>query len=129
MKIYITARFKGLKNKADIEALCMAVRQAGHQDYCFIRDVEHYQKIFNTPKEVWDRTKLELKTCDALLIDISDNPSGGRVVEVGMAFARDMPIYVAVRLGIKYKPVYDGTATKVITYSALADITADLQQK
>jgi hypothetical protein len=129
MKIYVTARFKGLENKADIEALCAAVRHAGHQDYCFIRDVEHYQKVFNTPKEVWDRTKLELKTCEALLIDISDNPSGGRVIEAGMAFALDMPIYVAVHLGIDYKPVYDGIATKVITYSSLAEITAGLQQK
>ncbi|MBP7760190.1 hypothetical protein KA093_00130 [Candidatus Saccharibacteria bacterium] len=40
MKVYITARFKAAAEQRDsIEALCKAVRDAGMEDFCFIRDI------------------------------------------------------------------------------------------
>ncbi len=122
MRVYVTARFKGIENKADIEALCAAVHQAGLEDVCFIRDVEHWQKAFPDPRELWSRSLLEVKQCDALLIDVSDNPGGGRVLEAGIAYALGMPIFVLVKEGIPYKEIFTGIATEVITYAAYDDI-------
>ena len=128
MKLYITARFKGIENKSDIEELCRIVHESGVQDFCFIRDIENYQRIFTDIKELWSRTKTELKKCDALLIDVTDAPSGGRVIEAGMAYALNIPIIVIVKYGAKYNPHYDGISSQIITYTNCEDITAPLRE-
>jgi len=129
MKIYITSRFKGSSdNKAEIEKLCLAVRNAGMEDFHFIRDVEHYQpNFFNSPKELWSAALSYLTECDALLIDISDLPSGGRIVEAGMAYSLNKPIYVIVKNGVAYKDFYNGIATSIIKYDEISDITNQLK--
>jgi nucleoside 2-deoxyribosyltransferase len=123
MKLYVTARFKGNENKHDIEALCDAVHQAGIEDFCFIRDVENYQKTFDDPKQLWERSLLEIQRCDGLLIDVSDAPTGGRVIEAGIAYGLGIPIVVVVQSGVSYKQLYDGIAKKVIEYKNYSDIT------
>jgi nucleoside 2-deoxyribosyltransferase len=128
VKVYVAARFKGEENKAKIEELCSVVKAAGLQEFCFIRDVENYQKTFDDPKELWERAYQEISTCDAFLIDVSDSPSGGRVVELGIAFALKKPIAVLVKEGVSYKGFYDGVAKKVVTYQNLQDITQDLRK-
>jgi len=87
MKLFITARFKGDENKPDIEKLCGIVRKAGFEDFCFIRDVEKYQRsVFKDSHKLMNRAREALLQCDALLIDVSDNPGGGRAIEAGVAF-------------------------------------------
>lgn len=126
MKVFITTRFKGDANKDDIVNLCTAVRTAGMEDFNFIRDIENYQKTFEDPKELWQRAKEEIINCDALLVDVSDNPGGGRVIEAGIAYALGKPIFVLVKEGLAYKDIYDGIGTVVITYSSYQDITKAL---
>ena len=125
MKVCITTRFKDAK-KEDIEALCAAVKASGMEDFSFIRDIENYQKIFNDPVELWRRARDEIAKCDALLIDVSDAPTGGRVIEAGIAFGLKLPIFVVVKKGIEYKEVFDGIATEVIRYEDYHDITSEL---
>jgi len=126
MKICITTRFRGAENKGDIVSLSAAVRAAGLEDFSFIRDIENYQKTFDDPKALWQRTREEIKKCDALLIDVSDQPSGGRVIEAGIAFALDMPIVVLVKEGLHYKDIYNGIGTCIIRYNTYEDITKGL---
>lgn len=127
MRVYITSRFKNAtENKPAIEALCAAVKLAGMEDFNFIRDIENYEKTFDDPKELWTRAREELEKCDALLIDISDSPSGGRVIEAGMAYALKLPIFVAVKNGVSYKEIYDGIATKIIRYDDFDDLIPTL---
>lgn len=125
MKVCVTARFKDA-NREDIEALCVAVKASGMEDFSFIRDIENYQKIFNDPVELWQRARDEIAKCDALLIDVSDAPTGGRVIEAGIAFGLKLPIFVAVKRGTEYKEVFDGVATEVIQYDDYRDITSRL---
>lgn len=126
IKVYITARFKGSENKYEIEQLCDAVRQAGMQDFCFVRDVENYRKTFDDPVELWQRAFEEIEKCDALLIDVSDQPTGGRVIEAGIAFGLQKPVFVVVKKGTDYKDLYNGISTMVIKYSEPRDITEAL---
>ncbi|HSX31496.1 MAG TPA: hypothetical protein VLE99_06280 [Candidatus Saccharimonadales bacterium] len=125
MKVYVTSRFSGADEQA-VEALCGAVRAAGLADFSFIRDIEHYEKVFDTPQQVWQRSREELAQCDALLVDVSDAPTGGRVLETGIAYALALPIFVAVKKGVVYKSIFEGVATKVIEYETYHDITAAL---
>ena len=129
MKIYITSRFKGSsENKAEIEKLCSAVRDAGMEDFHFIRDIEHYQPtFFNNQKDLWSAALKHLIECDALLIDISNSPGGGRLVEVGMAYSLNKPIYVIVKNGVEYKDFYNGIATSIFKYDEIEDITEQLK--
>jgi nucleoside 2-deoxyribosyltransferase len=129
MKIYITSRFKGSsENKVEIEKLCLAVRAAGMEDFHFIRDVEHYQpNYFKNQKGLWSAALKYLAECDALLIDISDSPSGGRIVEVGMAYSLNKPIYAIVKNGVDYKDFYNGVATSIFKYDEIEDITKQLK--
>lgn len=130
MKVYITSRFKGSKeNVEEIERLCSAVRSSGMNDFHFIRDVEHFQSgVFSNQKELWAAALKYLKECDALLIDISDSPGGGRLVEAGMAYALSKPIIVIVKKGIEYKDFYNGIADSIIEYDNVSDITIPLQK-
>lgn len=97
-------------------------------DFHFIRDVEHFQSgVFNDQKELWEAALRYLNECDALLIDISDSPSGGRLIEVGIAYALNKPIIVIVKKGVKYKDFYDGIADLIIEYENIPDITALLR--
>lgn len=128
MKVYVTARFKGDENRSEIEQLCDAVRKAGMEDFCFVRDVENYQKTFDNPKELWARSLLEIRHCDALLIDVSDAPTGGRVIESGIAYALNMPVFVIARTGVQFKELYNGIATEVFYYGDYDDLTLQLER-
>lgn len=128
MKVYVAARFKGADNKQEIEALCEAVRAAKLKDFCFIRDVEHYKHTFDDPNELWDRAYDELRACDALLIDVSDYPTGGRLVEAGMAYALRKPVIVTKKRGVKHKGLFDGIAATLIEYSTHDELTRELKK-
>ncbi len=129
MRIYIASRFKGApENKKEIEKLCSAVRAAGMEDFHFIRDIENYESnFFSTGKELWDTARRYIAECDAMLIDVSDSPSGGRLVEAGIAYALDKPIFIVVENGVTYKDFYNGIATSIIPYDNVDDITGQLK--
>lgn len=128
MKVYVAARFRGTNNKQEIEALCAAVKAADMTDFCFIRDVEQYKHTFDDPKELWQRAYDEIGACDALLIDVSDYPTGGRVVEAGIAYALRKPVIVVKKHGIHHKNLFDGISATVIEYADHKDMSAQLKK-
>lgn len=128
MKVYVATRYKGAENKHEVEALCRAVRDAGLRDFSFVRDIEKYKKTFDDQKQLWARAYDEIGACDAFLVDVSDNPSGGRLVEAGMAYALGKTVIVIKRRGVEHKAVFDGVARTVITYDDYKDLTAQLKR-
>ena len=129
MKIYITSRFKGSQeNRAEIERLCLAVRDAGIEDFHFIRDVENFQpNFFKTQEELWENARNQIAECYALLIDITDHPSGGRLIEAGIAYALDKPVYVIMKNDTVYKDFYTGIADAIFKYNSIEDVTDHLK--
>lgn len=128
MKVYVASRFKAGDNRRAIEQLCESVRGAGMKDFSFIRDIENYEHTFDNPKELWQRSYDELGACDALLVDVSDNPSGGRMIEIGIAYALHKRIFITVRKGTHYKNVFKGVATAIIEYETHKDLTRQLKK-
>lgn len=120
-RIFITASFKNGENKSEIEKLCSLVHQAGWQDFCFIRDVENYQKVFNDPKELMKRAMEEIKKSDALLIDMTDKPTG-RAIEVGIAYSLGKKIIVIMKKGTIVKDTVVGIADFIFEYENIGDI-------
>lgn len=127
MKIYITARYKGSDNKNEIEDICQVVRRSGFEDFCFICDVENYQKIFNNGHELMQRSKDEIEKCDALLIDY-DGPASGRMIELGMAYAMNKKIILIVKKGMFVKETVVGVADTIIEYEKLEEIIAPMSK-
>ena len=125
MKVFITASFKGKRNKKEIEKLCMIVKKAGFEDFCFIKDVENYQKIFNNPKELMNKAKEKIKKCDVLLFDATKK-STGKAIEVGIAFSYNKKIIVMKKEGTTIKDTLLGVADIVITYNTFKDIQNSL---
>lgn len=126
MKIFITASFKeGKFRKEEIEYFCSLIKQSGFQDFCFIRDVENYQKIFDDPKELMDRAKEEIEKCDALIMDITDK-STGRAIEAGIAFTQNKKIILIVKKGTKIKDTAKGISDAIIEYENIEEIVKPL---
>ncbi len=127
MKLFITASFQNSDNKKEIEYLCGLIREAGFEDFCFIRDVENYQKMFGDPKELMQRAKHEINKSDALLIDMTDKPTG-RAIEAGIAFALNKKVIVIAKKGTQIKDTTRGIASLVIDYDVISDIATPLKE-
>lgn len=127
MKVFITATFEGLDTKTEIEYICSLVRTAGFADFCFIRDVENYRKIFNDPHELMQRAKEEISKCDVLLIEY-DGPGHGRMVELGIAYALNKKVILITKAGTFIKDSILGVADEIIEYNELNEIVPPLSQ-
>lgn len=126
-RMFVTVTFKGEDNKKDIEYVCSLVKKAGFEDFCFVRDVEHYQKTFDDPKELMKQALIEIEKSDYLLIDLSDKPTG-RAYEAGIAFALGKKVIVILKSGTQIKDTTRGIATKIIEYDTLEDIVKPLSE-
>lgn len=124
-RLFITATFRGSENRGEIEGLCEITRQAGFNDFCFIRDVENYQKIFTDPAELMKRALDEIKKSDYLLIDMTRKPTG-RAFEAGMAFALGVKVIIIARKGTVLKDTALGIASAIIEYDDLEKIRTPL---
>lgn len=125
-KIYITTSFQNTENKDEIEYLCNLIRKSGFEDFCFVKDVEHYQRIFDNPKELMNRAFEEIKQSDYLLIDMTDKPTG-RAIEAGMAYALGKKVIVIMKKGTVIKDTTRGIASKIIEYENIEDIVPMLK--
>lgn len=127
MKVFIPARFsEDSDNKSHVDMLCKAVKQAHMEPFCFVRDVQHYKDTLGDEKKLWQRIYDELGACDALMIDVTNDPSSGQLVEVGIAFALRKPVIVVKKRGAKHKPVIQGVSSTVIEYEDVEDLAKQL---
>lgn len=124
MRVFITSSFGD--SKEEIEKLCSIVKSAGFEDFDFIRDIENYQKIFDNPRDLMKRSEDEIKKSDALLIDMTDKPTG-RAIEAGMAYSLGKKIIVIMKRGIQIKDTTKGIADVVIEYDMIEDISDGLK--
>jgi len=126
MKVFITASFQNGENKKEIEHLCELVKMAGFEDFCFIRDVEHYIKMFDNPQELMKRAKDEISKSDALLIDLTNKPTG-RAIEAGIAFALNKKVIVIAKKGTQIKDTTRGIASLIVEYNVINDIVTPMK--
>jgi nucleoside 2-deoxyribosyltransferase len=124
MTLYITSSFGDTQEQ--VEELCSIVRSAGFTDVSFIRDVEAFQKVFDDPRELMKRSEDEIRKTDALLIDMTDKPTG-RAIEAGMAYSLGKRIVVIMKEGTKIKDTTRGIADAIIEYTTLKDISVPLK--
>ncbi|MFC1960252.1 nucleoside 2-deoxyribosyltransferase [Chloroflexota bacterium] len=125
MRLYITATYKGTANRAEVEHLCDLVAQSGWEDFCFIRDVENWQTVFDDPRDLMARSLETVQDCDALLIDLTHKPTG-RAYETGMAYALGKRVIVIMQRDTAVKDTTRGIAAAIITYNQIDEIGGPL---
>ena len=125
MKVFITSSFKGIENKKEIEVLCELVKKSGFIDFSFIRDIENYEKKFNNPNELMKKAKEEIKKCGALLIDMTNKPTG-RAIEAGIAYSYNKIIITIMKKGTKIKDTSKGISDIIIEYNNIEEIVEPL---
>ncbi|KKQ31756.1 MAG: Nucleoside 2-deoxyribosyltransferase [Candidatus Shapirobacteria bacterium GW2011_GWE1_38_10] len=126
-RVFITASYQGGRNRGEIEKLCLLVRQSGFEDFCFIRDVENYQHIFDDPKELMKRAFDEIQKSDWLLINMTDKPTG-RAIEMGIAFALNKKIVTIMKRGTIIKDTVRGVSQAIIEYENIEEIIPKLKE-
>lgn len=124
--MFITVSFQGNDNKKEIDQLCSLVKEAGFDDFCFIRDIENYQHVFDNPKDLMKRAFKEIKNSDWLLIDMTNKPTG-RAIEAGIAFSLNKKIVVIMKKGTIVKDTVIGISEKIIEYENINDILPKLK--
>ena len=127
MRLYITATFKGIENRAEVEHLCDLVARSGWEDFCFVRDVEGWQPMFDDPRDLMARSLEEVRACDALLIDLTHKPTG-RAYEAGMAYTLGKRVIVIARRETRLKDTTLGIADAVIEYDQIEEIVTPLAE-
>lgn len=125
MRCYITSSFGD--SKEEIEKLCSVVKSAGFEDFSFIRDVENYQKVFDDPKDLMRRAEDEIRKSDALLIDMTEKPTG-RAIEVGMAYSLGKKVIAIIKRGMQIKDTTRGITDVIVEYDAIEDISDGLKE-
>ena len=126
MKVFITASFKDEENQEEIEKLCALVRGSGFEDFCFIRDVENYQKSFEDPVMLMRRAKEEIEQCEALLIDLSEDTTVG-TIEAGIAYTLGKPIITIMKRGTPLTDTVKGVSAAIIEYNQIEEIVKPLK--
>ncbi|MFC1656821.1 nucleoside 2-deoxyribosyltransferase [Patescibacteria group bacterium] len=125
MRVYIAVPFKGEENKKEIEELCLKVRKAGHEDFCFVRDIENYQNFFSAPHKLMQKSKKEIEKSDAFLINYN-GPGTGIMIEMGIAYTLNKKVILITKKGTKIRNSIKGVTSKIIEYQKLDDIIAPL---
>ncbi|NOQ55697.1 MAG: hypothetical protein GQ477_02710 [Nanohaloarchaea archaeon] len=126
MNVFITVSFRDGKNRDEIEYLCSLIRKSNFKDFCFIRDIENYQKVFDDSRTLMNKAKAEIEKCDVLLIDMTDKPTG-RAIEAGIAFAQNKKIISIMKKGTKIKDTVRGITDIVIEYDDISEIVKPLR--
>lgn len=116
MNTFLSIKFWGDdRNRAHVEAVILAIENAGFEAFCTRRDVEKWGEISFTPEDLMKNTFIEIDNSQVLVADVADWPIGVGV-EAGYAFARGIPVICICQADKKIANTVAGFASSVIKY-------------
>lgn len=125
MRLYVTSTNSGTNGRTELERLCELVEKAGWDTFCFKRDIEQWDDIFRDQRTLRVRTLLEMRRCDALLVDVSHDAAAA-AIEAGMAYACGKRIILLAENGRPPAESMRSIADAVIEYGTIDDIQPEL---
>jgi hypothetical protein len=125
MKVFLVAKYsRGNDEFAELaDTLVTVTRAAGHTPFVGWREIR--QRHFSTGGEWMPFIKRLLSTCDLLILVYGEALRGG-FVELGMAYAQSIPIWVLSRSGQSLSNSVQGCAEKIILYESLEELSHHL---
>lgn len=121
MKVFLVVKYSrgndGLAELAD--TLVATTHRAGHTPFVGWREIR--QKHLSAGREWMPFIKTLLSTCDLLILVYEESLRGG-FVELGMAYAQSLPIWVLSRPGQSISNSVQRCAEKMILYESLDEL-------
>lgn len=122
MKIFLSIKYyEDMRNRKLIENICSAVENENTKIFVFARDIQNYEKCNLSPQEVMKIAFQKIKSSDVLLIDASEL-SIGAGIEVGYAYAHNIPIYLIASKNSEVSNSIKGVSDKSIFYENIQEI-------
>lgn len=122
MRIFITSNYPE-KYIEETENICRIVDSIGHKAFCFARE---YPK-FDDNKVMMALAKKDVLSCDALILDVTDGGSTGRLLECGIAYAGGKKVVIIAKEGTDISPTLEGVSDKIIFYNKIDNILEPLE--
>jgi hypothetical protein len=127
MKVFLVAKYS--RGNDELAALAdtfvTATQRAGHTPVVGWREIRKRQ--LSTGREWMPFIKALLSTCDLLILVYEESLRGG-FVELGMAYAQSLPIWVLSKPEQSISNSVQGCAEKLLLYESLDDVSHRLLQ-
>jgi len=122
MRAYLAIKYHpGGENRARIEAISAALRQAGVEPVCIARDLERWGEVHFDPPELMRQSFRALEACDLVVVELSEK-GVGLGIEAGYAYARNIPIVTIAREGADISATLRGISAAVYEYRDPPDL-------
>jgi nucleoside 2-deoxyribosyltransferase len=126
-KAYLAIKYyDDLRNKSLIDEISVALGKAGIDTIVMVRDFEHWGQVKFNPKELMKIACKQIEEADVLVAEYSE-ASVGKSIEVGYAFAKNVPVIVIAKKGSNMPDPLPapltGIAKEIIIYNKVDDLT------
>ena len=122
MKVFLSIKYyEDMRNRKLIDDICSVVENANTKVFVFARDIQNYKKCNLSPEEVMNIAFKEIELSDILLIDASEL-SIGAGIEVGYAYAHNIPIYLIANKNAEVSNSIKGISDKSAFYEDIQEI-------
>ena len=126
MQVFIS--MKAIRGDAELDALADqvsdAVVEAGHLALVATREIARLG--YSAPAEFMPYVRRQIEVCDLMLVLYHPDLRGG-LIELGLAYARGIPIWLWSPVGTYVSSSARGCADLRIEYSSLPDLTSQLK--
>ncbi len=121
MRVFLVARYSRGDDEAEelADILETATQEAGHTPFVGWREIRKRQ--LSTGREWMPFIKRLLSTCDQLVLVYEEALRGG-FVELGMAYAQSLPIWVFAKPEQSISNSVRGCAEKIMLYESLDEL-------
>lgn len=122
MKVFLSIKYyEDMRNRELIDDICSVIENENIEVFVFARDIQNYEKCNLSPEEVMKIAFQEIESSDILLIDTSEL-SIGAGIEVGYAYAHNIPIYLTANKNAEVSNSIKGISNKSIFYENIQEI-------
>ena len=121
MKIFISTKFKGLRNKKELEYLEECLDRLGYKHFLAVKHLDDFGRKPISYDTFMEKALENIKKCDICLIYFSDKGIGIGI-EAGMAKALKRKIVVLVPKKRKVSMSLEGIADKILRFNKKEDI-------
>jgi hypothetical protein len=126
MKIFVSLKVprENIDLRAASLALADAIRRAGHTPFIAWQEIEANRASLDqglSPQQFMPFVRDHLRSCDLLLLLYHPELRGG-LIELGIAYAYEIPIWLAFRRGESVSSSVQGCADQVLEYTTMSDL-------
>jgi sulfopyruvate decarboxylase TPP-binding subunit len=128
-KAYFGIKYhEGNHNRDEIVSITAALQNDGISTICVARDIEKWGDLALSPQELMGITFKKIDETDFVVLEMSEK-GVGLGIEAGYAVAKNKPLVILIKAGLKLSNTMQGIADVVITYDRPEEIRISTHNK